>query len=215
MYFVNTNTNLLGADDRRKYYVKRISKLAFVPIMTAIPEHVAELRAKISSVEEQLRALKAELEVAVAESTVPVTRESLNEQPVRTSIDEGHIPAADPTDAQWPLSSEEFQRYGRAMIMREIGLPGQLALKHAKVLIVGVGGLGCPAAAYLAGAGVGTLGLMDGDVVEASNLHRQIAHTTERIGMHKVDSAKTYLEAYVVRNSNKSFFDIHKAIERC
>lgn len=71
---------------------------------------------------------------------------------------------------------------------------GQLRLKKASVLIVGAGGLGCPAAMYLAGAGVGTIGLVDGDVVEASNLHRQIAHSTERVGMFKVDSAIASLQ---------------------
>lgn len=72
-------------------------------------------------------------------------------------------------------------------------MPGQLRLKKATVLIVGVGGLGCPAAAYLAGAGVGKLGLIDGDTVETSNLHRQILHSTGRVGMLKVDSAIDYL----------------------
>lgn len=97
----------------------------------------------------------------------------------------------------WPLAKDEYKRYGRQMIMPEIGLHGQLALRDAKVLVVGVGGLGCPAAAYLAGAGVGTLGLMDGDTVEASNLHRQVAHSTNRVGMSKVQSACEYLRAYV------------------
>ena len=62
------------------------------------------------------------------------------------------------------------------------------------MLLVGAGGLGCPAAAYIAGAGVGTIGLVDGDVVEESNLHRQIAHTTARVGMSKVDSVIAYLK---------------------
>lgn len=98
--------------------------------------------------------------------------------------------------SRWPLADDEYKRYGRQLIMPEIGLHGQLRLKNAKVLIVGVGGLGCPAAAYLAGAGIGTLGLMDGDTVEASNLHRQIAHATTRVGMSKVDSACEYLQSY-------------------
>lgn len=73
-------------------------------------------------------------------------------------------------------------------------MTGQLRLKNASVLVVGAGGLGCPAATYLAGAGVGTIGLADGDVVEVSNLHRQIAHSTERVGMLKVDSAICHLK---------------------
>lgn len=98
---------------------------------------------------------------------------------------------------RWPLEDDEYRRYGRQLIMPEVGLHGQLRLKQAKVLIVGVGGLGCPATAYLAGAGVGTLGLMDGDSVEVSNLHRQVAHGTERVGMGKVESAVQYLRSYV------------------
>jgi adenylyltransferase and sulfurtransferase len=68
-------------------------------------------------------------------------------------------------------------------------------LKDASVLIVGVGGLGCPAAAYLVGAGVGTVGLVDADVVEESNLHRQILHSTGRVGMTKVESAMVALNS--------------------
>jgi hypothetical protein len=74
---------------------------------------------------------------------------------------------------------------------------GQLRLKAAKVLIVGAGGLGCPAAAYIAGAGVGTIGIVDGDVVETSNLHRQILHSTSKVGMKKVDSAIEFLKSFV------------------
>ncbi|KZM20286.1 ATP binding [Ascochyta rabiei] len=96
---------------------------------------------------------------------------------------------------RWPLEPTEYKRYGRQLIMPEIGLQGQLNLREAKVLIVGVGGLGCPAAAYLAGAGVGSLGLIDGDVVEESNLHRQILHSTARVGMTKVESAMVALNS--------------------
>lgn len=73
---------------------------------------------------------------------------------------------------------------------------GQVRLKYARVLLVGVGGLGCPAAAYLAGAGVGTIGLVDHDTVEVSNLHRQILHSTAGVGMGKVDSAIKSLRRY-------------------
>jgi adenylyltransferase/sulfurtransferase len=73
---------------------------------------------------------------------------------------------------------------------------GQLRLKAASVLIVGAGGLGCPAAAYIAGAGVGAIGIVDGDQVETSNLHRQVLHSTSKVGMKKVDSAIQYLKSY-------------------
>ena len=90
---------------------------------------------------------------------------------------------------KWSLTAEEYKRYGRQVIVPEVGLKGQQRIGKASVLVVGVGGLGCPAAAYLAGAGVGHIGLVDGDVVETSNLHRQILHTTESINTLKVDSA--------------------------
>ncbi|KAI9158161.1 Adenylyltransferase and sulfurtransferase uba4 [Paramyrothecium foliicola] len=95
---------------------------------------------------------------------------------------------------KWPLEGREYERYSRQMIVPNFGLQGQLRLKQAKVLLVGAGGLGCPAAAYLAGAGVGVLGLVDGDEVEVSNLHRQVAHSTSRVGMSKVQSAITFLK---------------------
>ncbi|PNY25283.1 Adenylyltransferase and sulfurtransferase uba4 [Tolypocladium capitatum] len=93
----------------------------------------------------------------------------------------------------WPLQHHEYQRYGRQMIVPGFGLQAQLRLKNSRVLVVGAGGLGCPAAAYLAGAGVGVLGLVDADQVEVSNLHRQVAHSTGRVGMSKVLSAIAYL----------------------
>ena len=74
--------------------------------------------------------------------------------------------------------------------MKEIGKEGQLKLKAAKVLLIGAGGLGSPAALYLAGAGIGTLGLVDADEVDESNLHRQVIHSEERLGMNKTLSAK-------------------------
>jgi molybdopterin/thiamine biosynthesis adenylyltransferase len=88
------------------------------------------------------------------------------------------------------LSNEEVERYNRQMILPQMGDQGQVKLKNASVLIVGAGGLGSPAALYLAGAGVGRIGLVDADEVNLSNLHRQIIHTTKNTGVNKAESAK-------------------------
>jgi molybdopterin/thiamine biosynthesis adenylyltransferase/rhodanese-related sulfurtransferase len=91
------------------------------------------------------------------------------------------------------LSHEEIRRYSRHLIMPEVGLNGQKRLKAASVLLIGTGGLGSPLGMYLAAAGVGKVGLVDYDVVEASNLQRQVVHGTASIGKLKVDSAKARL----------------------
>jgi len=88
------------------------------------------------------------------------------------------------------LTAEQRERYSRHLLIPEIGLEGQLKLLDAKVLLLGAGGLGSPTALYLAAAGVGTLGIVDDDVVDLSNLQRQIAHSNDRIGVPKVDSAE-------------------------
>ncbi|HEY6713158.1 MAG TPA: ThiF family adenylyltransferase, partial [Rubrobacter sp.] len=87
------------------------------------------------------------------------------------------------------LSNEEIARYSRHLIMPEVALEGQKQLKAAKVLTVGTGGLGSPLALYLAAAGVGTIGIVDFDVVDQSNLQRQIIHGTSDVGRPKVESA--------------------------
>jgi adenylyltransferase/sulfurtransferase len=93
------------------------------------------------------------------------------------------------------LTREELSRYARHLILPEVGAEGQQKLKAARVLCVGAGGLGSPLALYLAAAGVGTLGLVDFDVVDASNLQRQILHTTRDVGRKKLDSAEEKLAA--------------------
>jgi molybdopterin/thiamine biosynthesis adenylyltransferase/rhodanese-related sulfurtransferase len=87
------------------------------------------------------------------------------------------------------LSPEQRERYSRHLLIPEVGVEGQQKLLDAKVLLLGAGGLGSPAALYLAAAGVGTLGIVDNDEVDLSNLQRQVIHTTDRIGVPKVDSA--------------------------
>ncbi|MEM8996488.1 MAG: ThiF family adenylyltransferase, partial [Acidobacteriota bacterium] len=84
------------------------------------------------------------------------------------------------------LSADEMRRYGRHLVMPQVGPEGQKRLRRAKVLLVGTGGLGSPAALYLAAAGVGTLGLVDFDRVDASNLQRQVLFTTDDVGEPKV-----------------------------
>jgi adenylyltransferase/sulfurtransferase len=87
------------------------------------------------------------------------------------------------------LSPDELERYARHIVLRDVGGPGQAALKRARVLVIGAGGLGAPLLMYLAAAGVGTLGVIDDDVVSLSNLQRQIIHATPDIGVLKVESA--------------------------
>lgn len=91
------------------------------------------------------------------------------------------------------LSRDEIERYKRHIVLRDVGAQGQQALKDARVLIVGAGGLGSPLALYLAAAGVGTIGLVDDDVVSISNLQRQIVHDTAHVGHAKVESAAATL----------------------
>jgi adenylyltransferase/sulfurtransferase len=94
-----------------------------------------------------------------------------------------------------PLTTRDRQRYSRHLLLPEIGEDGQSKLKSARVLCVGAGGLGSPAALYLAAAGVGTLGIIDFDVVDFSNLQRQIIHDTQNVGRSKLESARERLEA--------------------
>lgn len=98
-----------------------------------------------------------------------------------------------PVEAASELSTEQQERYARHLALREVGEEGQRRLLSAKVLLVGAGGLGSPAALYLAAAGVGTIGIVDADLVDRSNLQRQILHATSRIGMTKVSSAASAL----------------------
>jgi len=117
------------------------------------------------------------------------------------------------------LSNDEIQRYSRHLILPEVGMEGQLKLKQAKVLMIGAGGLGAPLGLYLAAAGIGKIGMVDFDVVEMSNLQRQVIHGTSDIGRPKIDSAaermadiNPYLEIvkYNTRLSSENALDIFK-----
>jgi molybdopterin/thiamine biosynthesis adenylyltransferase/rhodanese-related sulfurtransferase len=100
-----------------------------------------------------------------------------------------------PTQLPQSLSPDQRSRYSRHLLIPEVGVEGQTKLLSSRVLLIGAGGLGSPSSLYLAAAGVGTLGIVDDDRVDASNLQRQIAHSTETLGDWKVDSAKRTLEA--------------------
>src|SRR5437870_7067203 len=93
------------------------------------------------------------------------------------------------------LSNEEIRRYSRHLIMPEVGIEGQRKLKAARVLAIGAGGLGSPLSLYLAAAGIGKLGIVDFDVVDLTNLQRQVLHSTDAVGKPKLDSARARLEA--------------------
>src|SRR6516165_301720 len=110
------------------------------------------------------------------------------------------VAGGEPTTAEAPsklpeLTKDDYKRYSRHLILPEVGVEGQQKLKAAKVLCIGAGGLGSPASMYLAAAGVGTLGLVDFDVVDFSNLQRQILHGTPDVGRPKLASAKDRINA--------------------
>ncbi|KAI1277440.1 adenylyltransferase [Xylaria sp. FL0933] len=151
--------------------------------MDPVADKIERLKAQISKTEVELQQLRTQLAELEA---LPLSPSSGTAPAVQN---ESTGPSQ---EWKWPLKEEEYARYGRQLILPSVGIKGQLRLKSAAVLIVGAGGLGCPAAAYLAGAGVGILGVVDGDTVEISNLHRQIAHSTSRVGAKKVDSLVQY-----------------------
>src|SRR5579864_5471276 len=97
--------------------------------------------------------------------------------------------ASNPAVTEPTLSKDEILRYSRHLIMPEVGMEGQLKLKNASVLLVGAGGLGAPLGLYLAAAGIGRIGMVDFDVVDFTNLQRQVIHGTKDVGRKKLDSA--------------------------
>lgn len=150
---------------------------------------MAEADAKVRRLEEKLRLAREELQ------SLKQQRSYQSRDIVDESAADAYAP--DPRDScptlALPLS--DYRRYGRQLLLPQVGVPGQQKLRIGSALIVGAGGLGCPAAAYLAGAGVGKIGLVDGDTVETSNLHRQILHSTNKVGWSKVESIADYIDA--------------------
>lgn len=124
---------------------------------------------------------------------------------------------------KYPLSLEEYDRYGRQMIVESTGgVDGQIKLKNSKVLVIGAGGLGSPALPYLAAAGIGEIGIVDNDTVETSNLHRQIIHDSTKVGMLKCESARQVLnklnphvivKTYPVRLNYSNAFEIFQGYD--
>src|ERR1700719_2977194 len=117
------------------------------------------------------------------------------------------------------LSNEEILRYSRHLIMPEVGMEGQLKLKNSKVLLIGTGGLGAPLGLYLAAAGVGRLGLVDFDVVDFTNLQRQVAFGTEDVGKPKAEAARARLsnlnpdikvETYEIKLTSDNALDLFR-----
>ena len=105
------------------------------------------------------------------------------------------IPGIPDRASNMTFSQNEIQRYSRHLIMPEVGMTGQKKLKSASILLIGAGGLGSPLGLYLAAAGIGRLGLVDFDVVDHSNLQRQVLHTTADVGRPKLQSAAEHLQA--------------------
>jgi adenylyltransferase/sulfurtransferase len=115
-----------------------------------------------------------------------------------------------------PLTDLELERYARHIVLAEVGGPGQNKLKNSSVLVIGAGGLGAPLLMYLAAAGVGRIGVVDHDTVSLSNLQRQVIHTTDRVGMPKVESARLQIAAinpHVVVETYQSRITVDNARE--
>ena len=120
------------------------------------------------------------------------------------------------SDSGGSLSPDELARYARHLILPEVGIEGQTKLKSSSVLLIGLGGLGSPLAMYLAAAGIGRIGLVDADLVDLSNLQRQIIHTSERVGVAKVDSAAAAIRAinpHVEVASHREWFTRENAFQ--
>jgi molybdopterin/thiamine biosynthesis adenylyltransferase len=172
----------MGAPARQRWLLIAILWLTVVGAHLVLPEGDA-LRAATGGRVEPWLALGA-VAVAIAAYRVLLAR-------LRARA----VPAEAPAPPPGAFRPAELERYARHIVLREVGGTGQKRLRVARVLVVGAGGLGSPALLYLAAAGVGTIGVIDDDAVEGSNLQRQVIHTDDRIGMPKVHSAAVAVAA--------------------
>ncbi|XP_046369536.2 adenylyltransferase and sulfurtransferase MOCS3-like [Haliotis rufescens] len=138
---------------------------------------------------EQVEIRRLKLELEAKDKEIERLRAAIEEQADFETVTEVSGPSTATSKRIVELTKEGIARYSRQLILPEIGVQGQLRLQRSSVLIVGAGGLGCPAAIYLAAAGIGKLGVIDYDEVELSNLHRQVLHTEDRVGVAKSASA--------------------------
>jgi molybdopterin/thiamine biosynthesis adenylyltransferase/rhodanese-related sulfurtransferase/molybdopterin converting factor small subunit len=186
-------------------------------VLTALTAQYPDLRKQIFTDEGKLRSFvnvylnDEDIRYLKKDATVVAASDTLSIVP---SIAGGATEVAAPPAT---LSNEEILRYSRHLIMPEVGMEGQLKLKNAKVLLVGTGGLGAPLGLYLAAAGVGRIGLVDFDVVDLTNLQRQVIHGTKDVGRKKLDSASermldinpnVRLDRYEVALSSENALDI-------
>lgn len=182
-----------------KQAVVNVSASTVAGALTALTAQFPELRKHLYAEDGKLRAFvnvylnDEDMRYLDAKENTPVrATDSLSIIP---SI-AGGTPVAEADTAVLPeLNAEEMARYSRHLLLPEVGIEGQRKLKAARVLCIGAGGLGAPLTMYLAAAGVGTIGIVDFDVVEASNLHRQVIHGTADIGRSKLDSAAESVQA--------------------
>jgi molybdopterin/thiamine biosynthesis adenylyltransferase/rhodanese-related sulfurtransferase len=171
------------------------TKAGFIPGAVLLPRGFLEMQA-----ESKLPSKDAKLVVYCAGGTRSAfAAKALQEMGYK------HVESANPGFVRWKdtgypvevpaqLTETQRDRYSRHLLLPEVGDKGQEKLLNARVLLLGAGGLGAPAALYLAAAGVGTLGIVDADTVDASNLQRQVIHGTDRVGVAKVDSAETTIK---------------------
>eukprot|EP00088_Acartia_fossae_P037615 TRINITY_DN3880_c0_g1_i4.p1 TRINITY_DN3880_c0_g1~~TRINITY_DN3880_c0_g1_i4.p1 ORF type:complete len:466 (-),score=72.43 TRINITY_DN3880_c0_g1_i4:261-1616(-) len=163
--------------------------------MESLQEELSELKKKLAEKDALIEVLKERLKVYETEKEITATKLPL---------------ANDKVDiVEEKLTNDEVARFSRQIILPDFRVKGQQKLKKSRVLVVGCGGLGCPSAVFLAGAGVGTIGLVDFDTVDISNLHRQIMHSTTRVGELKCVSLAKSLHAL---NPNLQYLPIHTSL---